>query len=107
MSETTEKVEPTTLAQDAWVSKFTGIEARRGPVTIGEHRAAPPEQPTTPEPTPWQSATPSDPNAPRMAQPRDQKLAEVDGALKELETAANAIGAPLLRTAVEPDITKA
>jgi hypothetical protein len=108
MSDTAEKVAPTTLAQDAWVSKFTGVEARRGPVTIGGHRAASPEQPTTPtpEPTPWQSAKPSDPNAPQMAQPRDQKLAEVDGALKELETAANAIGAPLLRTAVEPDIAR-
>ena len=86
-------------AQDRWVTTFTGVETRRGTITIGEHRAEP--QPT------WQSATPSDPTAPKMQQPRDLKLAEVDAALLGLTEAADDIGAPLGRAGVEPDIVRA
>ena len=104
MSQTTETTTPpkqdaNVAAQDRWVTTFTGVEARRGTITIGEHRAEP--QPT------WQSATPSDPAAPQMQQPRDLKLAEVDAALLGLTQAADDIGAPLGRAAVDPYIVEA
>ena len=102
MSQSFQTATPKGAEQDQWIARFTGVEARRGPVTIGGQRTPP-----VPPPTPWQSATPSDENAPKMAQPRDLKLAEIDSALKTLETAADAIGAPLGRTAVEPAILQA
>ena len=104
MSQTTETATPpkqdtNAEAQDRWVTTFTGVEARRGAIAIGEDRAPP--RPT------WQDATPSDPTAPKMEQPRDLKLAEIDAALLGLTQAADEIGAPLGRAGVEPDITRA
>jgi len=121
MSQTTQTVappqdgapsgDPVVAKQDAWVTKFTGEATDRSKLTLGTHRTpgTPPTSPPTPStapPQPWQRATPTGDESAKKPQERDKKLAEVDAAIKTMTAAADAIGSPVGRKTVEPEMAQ-